>query len=241
MTLRETLDRSSRIAFFGGAGVSTESGIPDFRSGDGVFRAMQAYGHSPEYLLSIDCLEEDPALFFDYYRKFLLYPNARPNAAHRALAYLEQAGRLTGLATQNIDGLHQMAGSREVYELHGSVHRNHCVACGRRYTLEEMPKISQGVPRCTCGGMIRPDVTLYGEMLDERVMQKARAAIRKADTLIIGGTSLAVWPAAGLIHDFHGDTLIVMNKSATTADGLASMLVREGIAESFAAAYPELS
>ena len=240
MHLRQTLDKAERIAFFGGAGVSTESGIPDFRSGDGVFQAMQAFGHSPEYLLSIDCLRQEPELFFKYYARFMLYPDAACNWAHRALAYLEAQGRLLGIATQNIDGLHQAAGSKRVYELHGSVHRNHCLACGKRYSLAQMLERLPAVPRCACGGMIRPDVTLYGEMLDEEVTAAAIAAIRRADTLIVGGTSLTVWPAAGLVDYFSGDTLIVMNKTPTLADAAATLVVREGIAESFRRAYPEL-
>lgn len=243
--LRQRLDAAKKIVFFGGAGVSTESGIPDFRSGDGVFQAMRQFGHSPEELLYTTCLRDDPELFFSYYFKFLLYPEAKPNAAHRALAYLEQQGKLLGVITQNVDGLHQMAGSKNVMELHGSVYRNHCARCNRKYTLEEVQerakaKAGSCVPRCDCGGVIRPDVVLYGESLDEAVMEEALQAIGRADTMIVGGTSLSVWPAAGLLNYFYGDSLILINKSPTSQDYRASLLIREGIGEVFKQAYPEI-
>lgn len=240
MELGQLLDKARRIAFFGGAGVSTESGIPDFRSSQGVYEAMRAFHRSPEYLLSHDCLMDEPEVFFEYYSRFLIHPNARPNAAHKALAYLEQQGKMSGIATQNIDGLHQAAGSRAVFELHGSIHRNHCLRCHKAYSLEEIMGQMPKVPRCACGGMIRPDVTLYGEMLDDHVLHQAVSCIRRADTLIIGGTSLAVWPAAGLVDYFNGDTLIVMNKSEISADARATLVVREGIAESFQKVFPTL-
>lgn len=233
MHLRQTLDKAERIAFFGGAGVSTESGIPDFRSGDGVFQAMQAFGHSPEYLLSIDCLRQEPELFFKYYARFMLYPDAACNWAHRALAYLEAQGRLLGIATQNIDGLHQAAGSKTVYELHGSTLRNYCTRCGKFFPvqfIEDAAGVGDGVPRCDeCGGIVKPDVVLYEEGLDEETMENAVHAIRGADTLIVGGTSLAVYPAAGLLRYFRGENLVVINKQPTPADAMANLLIHAPI------------
>ena len=206
--LQEIVDRSKSIVFFGGAGVSTESGIPDFRSKDGLYN--QKYKFPPEYMLSHECFTERTEDFFEFYRDKILSYEPKPNAAHLFLAELEKAGRLSGVVTQNIDGLHDDAGSKKVYELHGSVRRNHCTRCGAFYGLEAV-KAQRGVPRCSCGGVIKPDVVLYGEGLDDEVVTGAIRAIRQADTMIVAGTSLTVYPAAGLIRYFHGRDLVVIN------------------------------
>ena len=233
MTLQEIVDRSRRIVFFGGAGVSTESGIPDFRSVDGLYH--QQYDYPPEQILSRSFFDENPAEFYRFYRSKMLCPNARPNAAHYKLAELEQAGKCTAVVTQNIDGLHQAAGSKTVYELHGSTLRNYCTRCGKFYPvsfIEEAGGKGDGVPRCTdCGGIVKPDVVLYEEGLDEATIEGAVSAIRRADMLIVGGTSLAVYPAAGLIRYFRGDDLVVINKQPTPADGMATLLVNKPIGQ----------
>ena len=228
--LKHLIEQSKKIVFLGGAGLSTESGIPDFRSSDGVFKAVKAYGVPPETLLSIDFFEDYPEIFYDYYKKFLIYPDAKPNKAHLALAKLERDGKLNAVVTQNIDGLHQAAGSKHVCELHGSIYRNHCTKCRRFYSLEQIMRM-QGVPTCECGGIIKPDVVLYGEGLDNSVVTDAIRAIREADTMIVGGTSLAVYPAAGLIDYFRGDNLIVINLSPTPRDREATICVHEKIGE----------
>ena len=228
--LKHLIEQSKKIVFFFFFLLSTESGIPDFRSSDGVFKAVKAYGVPPETLLSIDFFEDYPEIFYDYYKKFLIYPDAKPNKAHLALAKLEQDGKLNAVVTQNIDGLHQAAGSRHVCELHGSVYRNHCTKCRRFYSLEQIMRM-QGVPTCECGGIIKPDVVLYGEGLDNSVVTDAIRAIREADTMIVGGTSLAVYPAAGLIDYFRGDNLIVINLSPTPRDREATICVHEKIGE----------
>ena len=233
MTLQEIVDRSRRIVFFGGAGVSTESGIPDFRSVDGLYH--QQYDYPPEQILSRSFFDENPAEFYRFYRSKMLCPNAKPNAAHYKLAELEQAGKCTAVVTQNIDGLHQAAGSKTVYELHGSTLRNYCTRCGKFYPvsfIEEAGGKGDGVPRCTdCGGIVKPDVVLYEEGLDEATIEGAVSAIRRADMLIVGGTSLAVYPAAGLIRYFRGDDLVVINKQPTPADGMATLLVNKPIGQ----------
>lgn len=206
--LQQIVDRSKRLVFFGGAGVSTESGIPDFRSKDGLYN--QKYKFPPEYMLSHDCFVERTEDFFEFYRDKILAYEAKPNAAHLFLAELEKKGRLSAVVTQNIDGLHQDAGSSRVFELHGSVRRNHCTRCGAFYGLESV-KAQKGVPRCACGGVIKPDVVLYGEGLDEDTVSGAISAIENADAMIIAGTSLTVYPAAGLIRYFHGNDLVVIN------------------------------
>lgn len=233
--LSRIITSSRRIVFFGGAGVSTESGIPDFRSGDGLYSRGTGTRYAPEQVLSRSFFVQHTAEFYDYYRSHLLYPNALPNPAHRALARLEDEGRLTAVVTQNIDGLHQAAGSRTVLELHGSVHRNRCLRCGRKYGLDAILD-STGVPACACGGVIKPDVVLFEEALDPSVMDAAVEHLSRADTLIVGGTSLVVYPAAGLVHAFAGDNLVLINKEATGHDRLASLVVHEPIGATLGAA-----
>ncbi|NLI54521.1 MAG: NAD-dependent protein deacylase [Clostridiales bacterium] len=228
--LRRVLARSRRAVFLGGAGTSTESGIPDFRSGDGVFAAMREYGYPPETLLSRSFFLRHTETFFEYYRKYLLHPDAQPNDCHRALAQLEREGLLAAVVTQNIDGLHQKAGSRTVLELHGSVYHNHCMNCGRAFSLQDVLKRT-GVPTCSCGGVIKPDVVLYEEPLDENVLRAAIAQMGKADTLIVGGTSLAVYPAAGLIDYFGGRSLVVINLGKTSRTGSATLSISAPIGE----------
>ena len=210
--LKELVDGSHNIVFFGGAGVSTESGIPDFRSVDGLYH--QKFRYPPETMLSHSFYMAHKAEFYEFYRAKMLAPDAQPNAAHRKLAQWEQEGKLKAVITQNIDGLHQKAGSREVLELHGSVLRNYCEKCGKFYGLETILH-SEGVPRCSCGGTVKPDVVLYEESLDEDVMDRALRYIQSADLLIIGGTSLVVYPAAGLVRYFRGRHLVVINKGET--------------------------
>lgn len=226
--LKEYVRESSRIVFFGGAGVSTESGIPDFRSTDGLYH--QEWKYPPETILSHSFFVRNTEEFYRFYKKKMLCLDAKPNAAHKKLARLEEEGKLTAVVTQNIDGLHQLAGSKKVYELHGSVHRNYCQKCGHFYDAEYMLK-SEGVPRCECGGLIKPDVVLYEEGLDSRTIQGAVEAISHADLLIIGGTSLAVYPAAGLIDYFTGQHLVVINRAATPRDGNADLLIQANIGE----------
>ena len=223
--LQGWVEEARRMVFFGGAGVSTESGIPDFRGEDGLYR--QRYAYPPETIISHSFYVHHPEIFFDFYRNRMLYPNAKPNIVHRKLAQWEKEGKLLAVVTQNIDGLHQQAGSKRVYELHGSVHRNTCQHCGKHYSLQEMLQWKgKGVPRCSCGGVIKPDVVLYEEPLDEDVMARALHYIRQADVLLIGGTSLVVYPAAGLITYYRGHKLAVVNKggagpveAAVTVDG----------------------
>lgn len=229
--LRQLVAESRYLVFFGGAGVSTESGIPDFRSVDGLYQ--QQYAYPPETILSHSFYLRHKADFFDFYRAKMLAPDAQPNAAHRKLAQWEQEGRLKAVITQNIDGLHQKAGSREVLELHGSVLRNYCQRCGRFYGLDRILG-SQGVPCCTCGGDIKPDVVLYEEGLDESVLLRAVAHIQRADLLIVGGTSLAVYPAAGLLRYFQGQHLVVVNKGGAGRPIGAELCIDGPIGEIFA-------
>jgi NAD-dependent deacetylase len=226
--LRQWIEESQNIVFFGGAGVSTESNIPDFRSVDGLYN--QNYDYPPETILSHSFFVSKTDEFFRFYRNKMLFPDAKPNAAHIALAKLEEQGKVKAVITQNIDGLHQAAGSKEVLELHGSVHRNYCSHCGKFYTMEEVMQ-SEGVPRCSCGGVIKPDVVLYEESLDLITMQKSIEYIARADVLIIGGTSLTVHPAAGFINYYYGDKLVLINKSATPMDSKANLLITEPIGE----------
>ena len=219
---------SRHIVFFGGAGVSTESGIPDFRSVDGLYN--QQYDFPPETILSHSFYRKKPEEFYRFYHNKMLFPDARPNTAHRMLARLEEAGRLDAVITQNIDGLHQAAGSKHVCELHGSVHRNYCERCRKFYGLDAILH-SSGIPRCSCGGIIKPDVVLYEEGLDQHVLQEAVRAIQAADMLIIGGTSLAVYPAAGLIDYFRGKYLVLINKAPTPRDKMADLVIQGSIGE----------
>lgn len=228
--LKQWVAESSYIVFFGGAGVSTESGIPDFRSVDGLYH--QKYAFSPETILSHSFFMKKPEEFFRFYHDKMIYPDAKPNACHKKLAELERAGKLKAVITQNIDGLHQAAGSKEVLELHGTIHRNHCMLCGKGYGLETVQR-AKGVPYCDCGGIIKPDVVLYEEGLDESVLRRAVEHIRAADLLIVGGTSLSVYPAAGLIQYFRGSRLVLINKSPTAYDGEAALLIPEKIGEVF--------
>ena len=227
-TLKQWLSESENIVFFGGAGVSTESKIPDFRSTDGLYN--QQYAYPPETILSHTFYMRRPEEFYRFYRNKMLFPDAEHNRAHKALAKLEQEGRLRAVITQNIDGLHQKAGSREVLELHGSVLRNYCTKCGKFYGLEAVLE-SEGVPRCTCGGVIKPDVVLYEEGLDQHTLQKAVYYISNADVLIIGGTSLTVYPAAGLIDYYGGKKLVLINKSVTPMDSRADLVISGPIGE----------
>lgn len=235
--LSQMIGRARRMAFLGGAGLSTESGIPDFRSSNGVYAALKAYGRPPEELLSHGFFVRHPDVFFDYYRKYLIHPEAKPNPAHYALARLEQQGKLTAVITQNIDELHQRAGSRNVLELHGSVYRNHCMECGKSWPVEAVLE-ADDVPRCTCGGIIKPDVVLYGEGLDPATLTAAVEAIAVADMLLIGGTQLSVYPAAGLVDYFHGKDLAVINLSATPRDAQAALTIRRPIGEVLAEVVP---
>ena len=228
--LQEMIDKSSNIVFFGGAGVSTESGIPDFRSVDGLYN--QKYDYPPETILSHTFYVKRPDEFFRFYRDKMLFLDAKPNAAHLALAKLEEKGKLSAVVTQNIDGLHQAAGSRRVYELHGSVLRNYCEKCGKFYDVSAI-KNSEGIPTCECGGRIKPDVVLYEEGLDQNTIQGAVKAISEADMLIIGGTSLAVYPAAGLIDYYRGNRLVLINKTPTPRDSMADLVVSGSIGEIF--------
>ncbi len=231
--LREAVQNAKTIVFFGGAGVSTESGIPDFRSVDGLYN--QKYDYPPETILSHTFFMRHPEEFYRFYRDKMLCEGAQPNAAHKKLAEWEQQGKLNAVITQNIDGLHQAAGSKKVLELHGSVLRNHCMQCGKFYDLAAV-KAAKGVPRCAlCGGMLKPDVVLYEESLDNDVMDEAIRCIREADMMIIGGTSLAVYPAAGLIHYFKGNTLALINRDATPMDAHADLVLHEKIGEVFSA------
>lgn len=227
-TLSQWVSESRRIVFFGGAGVSTESGIPDFRSQDGLYSQQWAY--PPETILSRTFFDRKPEEFYRFYREKMLCPEARPGPAHVALAKLEERGILAAVVTQNIDGLHQAAGSKRVLELHGSVLRNYCMNCGKFYPMEEILHW-EGVPRCSCGGIIKPDVVLYEESLDADTLRQSIEAISQADLLIVGGTSLAVYPAAGLLQYYRGNRLVLINKSPTPYDQKADLLIRGSIGE----------
>ena len=226
--LKQWVKESGNIVFFGGAGVSTESGIPDFRSVDGLYN--QQYDYPPETIISHSFYKRNPEEFYRFYKDRMIFTEARPNSAHRVLAGLEEQGKLRAVITQNIDGLHQMAGSKEVMELHGSVHRNYCSRCGRFYSLADILAMN-GVPYCNCGGMIKPDVVLYEEGLEQGILQKAVSYIRHADMLIIGGTSLVVYPAAGLIQYYQGNRLVIVNKTVTPADSQADLVITGNIGE----------
>lgn len=226
MTLQEIINESKNIVFFGGAGVSTESGIPDFRSVDGLYN--QKYDYPPEEILSHTFFVRKTEEFYRFYRDKMLALDAKPNAAHNVLAELERVGKLSAVITQNIDGLHQLAGSKNVYELHGSVHRNYCTKCHKSYSAQFI-KNSFGIPKCDCGGIIKPDVVLYEEGLDDLTVNDAIDAIRKADCLIVAGTSLNVYPAAGFIRHFNGENFILINKTSTSADKYADLVIHDSI------------
>lgn len=230
--VRNIIDKSKKVVFFGGAGVSTESNIPDFRSESGLYHAVENYGYPPEQMLSRTFFMNHTEKFFDYYKNNLIYPDAMPNKAHIALAQMEKEGKLIGVVTQNIDGLHQKAGSEKVYELHGSVLRNYCMDCGRFYDVDyimDEDHCVHGIPKCSCGGTVKPDVVLYEEPLNDEVITGAVDAIAEADTLIVGGTSLVVYPAAGLINYFRGDDIILINKSQTSYDDRATLVINDSI------------
>lgn len=226
--LQQMIDESSRIVFFGGAGVSTESKIPDFRSADGLYR--QNYKYSPEQIVSHSFFMKHTDEFYDFYKEKMMFLDAKPNPAHVKLAELEASGKLTAVITQNIDGLHQAAGSKNVLELHGSILRNYCMRCGKTYSASYV-KNADGIPKCDCGGTIRPDVVLYEEGLDSTIIQKSIRAIAEADMLIIGGTSLVVYPAAGFIDYFRGKYLVVINKDATAREVRANLAIHEPIGQ----------
>lgn len=228
--LKELISRCDNIVFFGGAGVSTESGIPDFRSVDGLY--SQKYDYPPETILSHDFFMKNTSQFYRFYREKMLFPDAEPNDAHRALSELEKKGKVRAVITQNIDSLHQKSGSRNVLELHGSVHRNYCMKCSRFYDLEYIMN-SRDIPRCECGGIIKPDVVLYQEGLDNDTIEKAIRYISQAEMLIIGGTSLGVYPAAGLVDYFRGKDLVLINKGATSRSCRASLVIDRKIGEVF--------
>lgn len=228
--LKSIIDASRRLVFFGGAGVSTASGIPDFRSASGLYSGATKTTYAPEEILSHDFFFNHTAEFYQFYRQHMIFPKARPNSAHKALVQLEKEGKLTAVVTQNIDGLHQKAGSRSVFELHGSVHRNTCLRCHKKFSLSFILHAS-AIPHCdVCGGLIKPDVVLYGEELDEMVVQAAVRQIYQADSLIVGGTSLVVYPAAGLLRYFRGNHLVLINQQVTPYDQQADVVIHANIA-----------
>lgn len=228
--LRQTIENSNNIVFLGGAGVSTESNIPDFRSNDGLYTEKKKYKYPPETMLSHSFFNKYPEAFFDYYKDNMIYKDARPNLAHKALAELEKMGKLKAIITQNIDGLHQEAGSENVFELHGSIHRNYCMDCNESYDLDYIINSEDIVPRCKkCGGIVKPDVVLYEEGLDENTLRQSVQHIINADTFIVGGTSLVVYPAAGLLEYFRGPNLILINKDKTPYDNRANLVINESI------------
>jgi NAD-dependent deacetylase len=232
LRLQDLIDQSHRIVFFGGAGVSTESGIPDFRSQDGLYN--QSYKYPPEQIISIDFFEANPEEFYRFYKDRMLLLDKKPNACHTYLAKLEQTGKLSAVVTQNIDGLHQLAGSKKVYELHGSIHRNSCTQCGKTFTGEEIRDSKELVPHCPkCGAIIKPDVVLYGEGLNEQIVTNALVAISQADLLIVAGTSLVVYPAAGFIDYFQGKHLVLINKDPNSYDARADVIIHQKVGELF--------
>ena len=240
LKLKAMIEASDNIVFFGGAGVSTESGIPDFRSETGIYNTVHKYGCSPEQILSHTFFMRKPEIFYDFYKSTMVYREAEPNEAHKALAKLEKIGKLKAVVTQNIDGLHQKAGSEKVYELHGTIMKNYCMKCGQFYDLYYV-MASEGVPRCEkCGGIVKPDVVLYEEGLDDTTISKSVRAIAEADVLIIGGTSLNVYPAAGFIHYYHGNKLVLINKSETPYDHEANLLIHDSIGKVLKACVADL-
>ena len=229
--LASLIEECDKIVFFGGAGVSTESNIPDFRSVDGLYN--QKYKYPPETILSHEFFKKKTEEFYDFYRDKMLFPDALPNDAHKFLASLEERGKLLGVITQNIDGLHQKAGNKKVYELHGSVHRNYCMKCHKFYSMADIMKSEERVPHCSCGGIIKPDVVLYGESLDEECIVKSLDILEKADLLIVGGTSLNVYPAAGFLNYFGGEHIVLINKSETFLTDRAEISINKKIGETF--------
>ncbi len=229
-TLKQWIEESKRIVFFGGAGVSTESGIPDFRSVDGLYN--QKYAYPPETIISHSFYKRNPEEFYRFYKDRMIYQEAKPNSAHKALAKLEEKGKLSAVITQNIDGLHQMAGSKKVLELHGSIHRNYCEKCKKFYSLEDVVR-SKGVPKCECGGTIKPDVVLYEEGLDIDTINQAVYELKHADMLIVGGTSLVVYPAAGMIDYYKGNKMVLINLAPTSRDAVADLVIKGKIGEVF--------
>ncbi|MNM95623.1 NAD-dependent protein deacetylase [compost metagenome] len=228
--LASWIKESRSIVFFGGAGISTESGIPDFRSAAGIYQTEKESPYAPEEILSRPFFNRHPEVFFDFYKTKMIHPEARPNSAHKLLADLEQRGQLSAIVTQNIDGLHQMAGNKHVLELHGSIHRNYCMECGKFHSLDEVMNSSEVVPYCKeCGGIVKPDVVLYGESLDDEVIQNSVNAIAEADLLLIGGTSLTVQPAAHFVTYFRGGRTVLLNASSTAYDHRADLLITEPI------------
>lgn len=233
-TLKQWIEESERIVFFGGAGVSTESGIPDFRSVDGLYN--QKYAYPPETIISHSFYKQNPEEFYRFYKDRMIYQDAEPNSAHKALAKLEEKGKLSAVITQNIDGLHQMAGSKRVLELHGSIHRNYCERCKKFYSLDYVAQ-SNGVPKCECGGTIKPDVVLYEEGLDADTMNQAAYELKNADMLIVGGTSLVVYPAAGMIDYYRGKRMVLINLARTSRDDMADLVIHGKIGEVFEELY----
>lgn len=229
-TLKKMIDESSNIVFFGGAGVSTESNIPDFRSEGGIYKTKNNYSYPPEVMLSHSFFEEHPEDFFEFYREKMIFKDAKPNDAHYALAELEKRGKLKAVITQNIDGLHQAAGSKNVLEIHGTIHRNYCMKCKKQFDLDYVTNSENNIPRCdSCGGVVRPDVVLYEEGLDMDIVNKAIYYVEHADMLIIGGTSLVVYPAASLINYYYGHKLVLINRSTTPYDSRASLSIHDSI------------
>ena len=236
----EMINDSERIVFFGGAGVSTESGLKDYRSENGIYHTAVNYGMSPEEILSRDCFFENTDLFYRFFRDFFM-ESAEPNITHKALAELEKHGKDITVVTQNIDGLHQKAGSKKVYELHGTTSKFHCTDCGREYGLDYLRTNGENIPHCICGGVLKPDVVLYGEQLDNSIVNGALRAIENADLLIIGGTSLAVYPAAGFVRYFKGENLVIINKESTDYDKYAALVFHDGLGAVFTEAMKMLS
>lgn len=234
LILQNLIEHHQKIVFFGGAGVSTESGIPDFRSADGLFNQELKTKVTPEEIVSHSFLKKHPQLFFDYYFKHLIYPSAKPNPAHAYLAALEQQDKSVTVITQNIDGLHQVAGSQKVLELHGSVQHNHCELCQKKYSLNELMRDENGIPRCDAdNGIVRPDVVLYREALEDVVIDQSIQAIKEADLLIIAGTSLSVYPSSGLIDFYQGEDLVLINKSSLFAESQATLVIHQAVGELF--------
>lgn len=227
--LNDIIKNSKKVVFFGGAGVSTESGIPDFRSKDGLYN--QKYNKDPEYMLSRDCFINEPEEFYKFYFDKMMFDNIKPNDCHKKLKELEDEGKLSAIITQNIDGLHQMAGSKNVIELHGNVNRLNCVECNKKYLLKEIKR--EGIPKCVCGGILKPDIVLYGEPLNHGFFNKALYEVQTCDTLIIGGTSLVVYPAAGIIQYFKGNNLVIINKDQTPFDNEADLVINDSIGKVF--------